>query len=143
MGQEAEEERLEALVAEDGSYLERRKIVMDYDKVELYLMNNQKFFKANVIETIREELLDLDDNSFLLAPVSYRDPIMMLIISIVGGVFGVDRFLIGDMGMGLLKLLTGGLCGILTIVDWVIIMDRTRDYNYRQFMNTIQAYRSY
>ncbi|MDD6466813.1 MAG: TM2 domain-containing protein [Erysipelotrichaceae bacterium] len=114
---------------------------MDYDKVELYLMNNQKYFKAEVIESIREDLLDLDDDSFLLAPVTYRDPVLLLVISILGGVFGIDRFLIGDIGMGFLKLVTGGLCGLLAVIDWIIIMNRTKDYNYRQFQNAIQNYR--
>lgn len=52
-----------------------------------------------------------------------------LILSLFLGVFGVDRFYVGDTGLGILKLLTGGVCGIMAIIDWFLIMGRTDDYN--------------
>ena len=42
---------------------------------------------------------------------------------------GVDRFLLNDIGIGVLKLLTGGLCGILWLIDIFLIMGKTDDYN--------------
>lgn len=44
-----------------------------------------------------------------------------LILSILVGGLGVDRFYLGYTGMGILKLLTGGVFGILWIVDIVNI----------------------
>ena len=44
-----------------------------------------------------------------------------LILSILVGGFGVDRFYLGYTGMGILKLLTGGCFGILWIIDIVNI----------------------
>ena len=44
-----------------------------------------------------------------------------LILSILVGVLGVDRFYLGYTGMGILKLLTGGCFGILWIIDIVNI----------------------
>ena len=40
--------------------------------------------------------------------------------------------MLGDTGMGVLKLLTGGLCGILTIVDWFTVQNRTRELNFNR-----------
>ena len=42
---------------------------------------------------------------------------IVLVLSVLLGTLGVDRFMIGDLGMGILKLLTFGLCGILWLID--------------------------
>ncbi len=57
----------------------------------------------------------------------------MLVVSIVAGTFGIDRFLIGDIGLGLGKLLTLGGCGIWTFIDFFLIMDATKEKNLAQF----------
>lgn len=44
-----------------------------------------------------------------------------LILSILVGSLGIDRFYLGYTGIGVLKLLTGGCFGILYIIDIVNI----------------------
>ena len=44
-----------------------------------------------------------------------------LILSVLVGGLGVDRFYLGYTGMGVLKLLTGGCFGILYIIDIINI----------------------
>jgi len=44
-----------------------------------------------------------------------------LILSILVGGLGVDRFYLGYTGMGVLKLLTGGVFGVMWIIDIVNI----------------------
>jgi hypothetical protein len=61
-----------------------------------------------------------------------KDRGIMLGISIVFGYLGVDRFMLGDTGIGILKLLTFGLCGILAIIDWFKIQGMTDEYNRRK-----------
>lgn len=63
-----------------------------------------------------------------------RDPTMVLLLTLVGflGVAGVHRFFIDEIGMGVLYLLTGGLCVIGTIVDLFNYRDLAFRYNRHQ-----------
>ena len=104
---------------------------MDSQKVDLFLAANQKFFSPTQILTIKDRLLALDDDKFtLINALDYKDPTMMIIVSVFAGSLGIDRFMLGDTGYGVLKLLTCGGCGILTIIDWFNIQDLTRNQNY-------------
>lgn len=54
-----------------------------------------------------------------------KDKSTAIILSALLGGLGVDRFYLGYAGMGVLKLLTGGLFGILWIIDIVRIANGT------------------
>lgn len=60
-----------------------------------------------------------------------KDPQIILLTCIIGffGVAGVHRFIIGQIGMGILYLLTGGLCFIGTIVDIINYKNLAFEYN--------------
>ena len=47
--------------------------------------------------------------------------VLTLIMSVLFGQLGVDRFIMGHVGLGILKLLTMGGCGIWWIIDIVLI----------------------
>lgn len=111
---------------------------MDAQKVDMFLMTNAKFFQGHHLNYIRERLLLADDSKWMmLQGLDLKDPTMILIVSIIGGgALGIDRFLIGDTGLGVGKLITCGGLGIWTIVDWFLIMDATRQKN----MEKLQQY---
>lgn len=111
---------------------------MDTQKVDLFLMTNAKFFESHHIGSIRDILLKADDSKWvLLQSLQFKDPTTMLIISLLGGSLGIDRFVLGDTGMGVGKLLTCGGLGIWSIVDWFMIMGAAREKNLAQFWQVV------
>ena len=111
---------------------------MDAQKADLFIMTHAKFFEPHLLPAIREKLLQTDDSNWMMIQsITYREPILMLIISILGGHFGVDRFILGDMGLGVVKLLTCGGLGIWTVIDWFLIMGRTREDNFEKLRQIV------
>ncbi len=108
---------------------------MDTTKVDMYIMANQKYFPTEKIVYIKEKLLMADEHKFsLLSTLEYKEPTTILLVSLFLGGLGVDRFMLGDTGMGVLKLLTGGVCGIMTIVDWFSVQKKAREINFNNLM---------
>ena len=62
------------------------------------------------VKTILENMSE--DKQAALAMAGFKDPTITLIISLLGGGLGIDRFYIGDTGLGVAKLLTCGGLGI-------------------------------
>jgi TM2 domain-containing membrane protein YozV len=60
-----------------------------------------------------------------------KEPQIILLTALIGflGVSGVHRFILNQIGMGILYLLTGGLCLIGTIVDLVNHKTLALEYN--------------
>lgn len=72
-----------------------------------------------------------------------RDPQTILLVALAGflGVAGIQRFLVDQIGMGILYFLTGGLCVIGTIVDMINYKKLAFEYNMvqaQQIMNVIR-----
>jgi hypothetical protein len=109
---------------------------MDSQKVDMYLMSNAKFFEGHQLNAVRDKLASLDDSKFMLVQsLNLKDPTTSLIISLLAGVLGIDRFIIGDTGLGVGKLLTCGGLYVWAVVDWFIIQGRTREINFQRLMS--------
>lgn len=103
---------------------------MEKSKIDLYLTTNAKYFEPSAIPIIRQKMENASDDMLIsLQATELKEPTTVLLISLFLGSLGIDRFMIGDTGMGILKLLTGGLCGILTIIDWFTISKKTKQLN--------------
>ena len=111
---------------------------MDQNKVDMYVMTNQKYFPAEKIMYLKEKLAAMDESKFtMVSTVELKDPTTILSVSIFLGSLGIDRFMLGDTGMGILKLLTGGCCGILTIIDWFTVSKKTKELNFNNLMTVL------
>jgi TM2 domain-containing membrane protein YozV len=107
-------------------------------KVDMFLMSNSKYFESHQLNMIRERLSTLDDSKLsMLTTIQYKDPTTSLIVSLLAGGLGIDRFMIGDSGLGVGKLLTCGGFGIWTIVDWFQIQKATREKNLQKLQQYI------
>ena len=103
---------------------------MDKQKIDLSLTTNAKYLEPSAIPIIRQKLETADDSTFLsVQACELKDPTTLLLVSIFLGSLGIDRFMLGDTGMGVLKLLTGGCCGVLTIIDWFTITKKAKQKN--------------
>ena len=110
-------------------------VFIDKQKVDMFIMTNQKFFPAEKIMFLKEKLYKADETKFsMVSCMDFKDPTTVLLLSLFLGTLGIDRFAIKDTGMGILKLLTGGCCGILTIIDWFSIQKKAKEKNFAEIM---------
>ena len=111
---------------------------MEQQKVDMYLMMNNKYFPESQIGFLRERLLACDDSKAgFIQTMQFKDPIISLILSLLIGGWGIDRFYIGDTGLGIAKLVTCGGLGIWAIIDWFLIMNSTREKNLTRLMSIL------
>jgi hypothetical protein len=86
------------------------------------------------IEMVRNKLLTMDYSVASIRMAQFKDPTLALILSVLVGSLGVDRFYIGDVGLGVGKLLTCGGAYIWWLIDLFMIQDATKRKNMELFM---------
>ena len=114
---------------------------MDANQINNFFAANSKYFTAQQCVDLRNRMLKPPETAsvpFLASDL--KDPTTVLLISLFAGYLGVDRFYIGDVGLGVGKLLTAGGCGIWAIIDLFLIMDATREKNYQSMLLALSQY---
>lgn len=111
---------------------------MDAQKVDMFLMTNSskttcQSYTYHQGSSVGDGRIQAD----LFTNLRFKDPTIILIISVFLGSLGIDRFLIGDVALGVGKLVTLGGCGIWMIIDWFLIMDATKKKNLEQLQNIL------
>src|SRR5690554_1625325 len=111
---------------------------MDARKVDMFIMSNAKFFQSYQLNAIRDRLIAMDDSKWvMISTIQLKDPTVSLIVSILVGTLGIDRFIIGDTGLGIGKLLTCGGLGIWTVIDWFMIQNATKEKNMQKIQQLL------
>ncbi len=111
---------------------------MDANKIDMFFIANGKKLPAEKALLVREKMVHVDDSRYAtITSIELKDPTTMLLISFFLGGIGVDRFMMGETGVGILKLLTGGLCGILWLIDVIGISKKVQEYNYNELMKIL------
>lgn len=84
------------------------------------------------LEKLTEQMTDSQLQQFAGVYRSRRrDPQNVMLLTILGLIViaGLQRFYVGQIGMGILYLLTGGLCLVGTIIDLINHKDLAWRYN--------------
>ncbi|MGV3528875.1 MAG: TM2 domain-containing protein [Flavisolibacter sp.] len=92
------------------------------------------------IQNLTQELSEEEKKQFItFYSGERREQQNLTILTIVGffGVAGLQRFVTGDIGLGVVYLITLGFCGIGTIIDLVNIKRIATDYNQKKAVETI------
>lgn len=114
---------------------------MDLNKIDLFLILKGYNFETHQLPGIKKELEALEEekwNQLLLT--EFHDPKFFQLISFFGGSLGIDRFMIGDTGLGVAKLLTCGGMGIWAIIDWFLISGVAREKNAVKLRELLSGY---
>ena len=105
---------------------------MEQQQVEQLIAIYGNKLPIESIFTVREKLLSMDYNTASIILSQAIDRTISIILSIIVGSWGIDRIYIGDVGLGIIKLLTCGGCGIWWLIDLFLIMDATKRKNLLQ-----------
>src|ERR1700712_609247 len=94
---------------------------------------------------IQQALAQLNENQQKYFYMSYstkrKSPQDMLIFCLIGAflIWGFQRFMVGQIGMGVLYLFTGGLCFIGSLVDIVNHKTLALEYNQKMVYESFQV----
>lgn len=91
--------------------------------------------EAAGIKDLTSKMTDSQRNQFLMIYSGKRKkPGDILLLTCLGfiGVAGIQRFIVGQVGMGILYIFTYGLCLVGTIIDIINHKKLANEYNLQQ-----------
>ncbi len=110
----------------------------------LQLMPSLEGDEMAYVQELIKDMSDKEAQQFAIAYMARRkDPTNLLIFAVVGllGIAGIQRFVINQVGMGILYFFTGGLIG--TIVDIVNHKKLAFEYNSKQAQQVAAMMKSF
>lgn len=109
----------------------------DYKVADTYIAANQSKFPNAKIPYLRDKLRQLPtEQQKMLHSIPLKDPVITLILSLLLGGLGVDRFYLGDIGLGILKFISCiFVIGILwAVIDIFLCYSKTKEHNFNTIL---------
>ena len=95
---------------------------MEKAKIDQFIMTKGKYFPKMMIEDVKTKLESLDeDKGRMLLVTKWKNPTTAFLFAFLIGKVGVDRFWLGQTGLGIVKFITGAGCYILGAVFLYLI----------------------
>jgi TM2 domain-containing membrane protein YozV len=111
---------------------------MNPEQVDAYWTINKKLLPNDKLPQLREAMLNASEEKFNnMQAIKLKNPTVVYYAALFLGQWGVDRFMLGQIGLGLLKLATCGGAFIWDIIDFFTAEKRTKEYNFNQLMQAL------
>jgi TM2 domain-containing membrane protein YozV len=104
---------------------------MDSNQINIWLSVNVEKFNSADLPAIKAVLEQMDNNQLMfLQNADFKKPSTIFLIAFF---LGWERFFLNDVGLGIVKVITGYGCGIWWLIDIFSAKARARKYNFKQF----------
>ncbi|MDF7666848.1 TM2 domain-containing protein [Orbaceae bacterium ESL0727] len=102
-----------------------------------YVMINADKFNSDQIPMLKNKLEHLPEGRQTdIQTISLKSPIITLILSLLLGGLAADRFYLGDICLGIIKLITFFfLIGVIwVVIDWFLTYRKAKTINFQKVM---------
>ncbi len=112
-------------------------------------MDEKYFYSFSGMETeeymlLKQATKDMTEEQLRQFAMVYqsrrKDPQTILLVTLIGflGISGIQRFLVNQIGMGVLYFFTAGLCFVGTIIDIINYKKLTLEFNQKMMFESLQ-----
>lgn len=111
------------------------------DEKYFYTFSGMEAEEFMLLKQATKDMTEEQLKQFVMVYQSRRkDPQTILIVTLLGfvGFSGIQRFMVNQIGMGILYFFTAGLCIIGTIVDLINYKKLTLEYNQKMMFESMQ-----
>ena len=106
---------------------------MEQSKIDWFVANNSGKLSADKMQLVVEKMKTMSDDKFaLLQTTSLTSPVVVWVVCLFFGYICIDRFMVGSVGAGVAKLLTGGGFGLWWFIDLFLIGKAAKEKNFNK-----------
>jgi TM2 domain-containing membrane protein YozV len=101
---------------------------------QIFISTISNKFSEDKLMIVRSQINKMTEEQLMtVQSIEYKSPLVTFLMAFFLGALGVDRFMLGQIGLGILKILTFQGLFIWGIIDWFTSFGRTKDYNFKKF----------